>query len=215
MTTIVLWRHGVTDWNAAGRFQGANCDNPMNAEGQAQALAAAPVVAAWQPTTIVSSPLLRARQTADYVAALTGVPVMTDDRLKEIDVGTWSGWTIAEALADPTIAAAHAADQDYRRGVTGETVTEVGVRAGAALRDWATEDATVLVVAHGRALQMGAANLLGWDYAQSRALSVMDNCAISVLISAADRWRIRVWNSSPAHWDNSAKNSASPAPAPI
>lgn len=194
---LVLWRHGQTDWNLAGRFQGRR-DIALNAAGVAQAQAAAPRVAALYPTRIVSSPLARARATAEALAELVGLEVVCDDRLMEIDVAEWEGLTIADVrAAHPDFAAAAAAGLDVRRGVSGETDGEVGARVGQALREIAAagSDELVCVVTHGLAMQAGAANLLGWDFVASRQLALVRNCAWSELEPLADRrWRIRSWN---------------------
>jgi len=194
--TIVMWRHGATAWNDEHRFQGCNADVPLSDEGLAQAIRVAPSVLAWHPSVIVCSPLIRARQTAAPVERLLGRTSQVDDRLKEINVGEWVGLTAVEAeKLDPKYAAAYRSGLDYRHGVTGETAVELGTRVGAALREAARGGSVVLVVSHGWALQMGTANLLGWDFAQSRVLRVMANCAISVLTRTSGSWRIDQWNS--------------------
>jgi len=193
--TLVLWRHGVTDWNAQHRFQGCNADVDLSDEGVAQSLAAAPGVARYDPDILVSSPMARARQTASAVEAILGRESIVDTRLKEIDVGAWSGLTFDHVMAhDPDYAASRRAEADCRQGGTGETAMELGVRVGAALRDWTRAGETTLIVCHGWALQMGVSNLMGWDYAGSRGLKVMGNCAVSVLTRTGVRWRIDVWN---------------------
>ena len=88
MTRLVLWRHGLTDYNVAGRIQG-RVDIPLNDAGLAQASAVAPAIAAMEPTAIVSSPLGRARQTADVLSAAVGVDVRVDDALTERSFGMW------------------------------------------------------------------------------------------------------------------------------
>ena len=192
---LILWRHGVTDWNAEHRFQGCNADVDLNEEGLEQSLAAAPGVAQYNPDILVCSPMARARQTASAVEAILGRESIIDQRLKEIDVGTWSGMTADSIMAsDPAYAASRRAETDCRQGGTGETAMELGVRVAQALRDWTRTGETTLVTCHGWALQMGVANLMGWDYAASRGLKVMGNCAVSVLTHTDVRWRIDVWN---------------------
>ena len=92
MTRLVLWRHGLTDYNVAGRIQG-RVDIPLNDAGLAQASAVAPAIAAMEPTAIVSSPLGRARQTADVLSAAVGVDVRVDDALMERSFGMWEDWS--------------------------------------------------------------------------------------------------------------------------
>ena len=96
--TLVLLRHGETDWNAQGRAQG-HADVPLNAVGRAQAETVAPVLAAFEPARLWSSDLARALQTAEYVAAATGLAIEPDARLREYDVGQRSGLTLAEFAA--------------------------------------------------------------------------------------------------------------------
>jgi broad specificity phosphatase PhoE len=94
-TTILLARHGETEWNREGRFQG-HADPPLNETGCAQARALADQLAATPIDAVYSSDLRRARQTAEVVAARHGVSVTTARGLREIDVGSWSGLTRAE-----------------------------------------------------------------------------------------------------------------------
>ena len=74
MTDLILWRHGQTDYNSQGRIQG-QVDIPLNETGRDQARRAADGIAALGPTRIVSSPLARARATAEVLASLTGLSV--------------------------------------------------------------------------------------------------------------------------------------------
>ncbi len=93
-TRFLLVRHGQSTWNASGRWQGL-ADPPLSALGLAQAAAAS-----WSIGTvdaIVSSDLVRARQTAESIANSIGVgPVVADARFREIDAGPWTGRTKAE-----------------------------------------------------------------------------------------------------------------------
>jgi 2,3-bisphosphoglycerate-dependent phosphoglycerate mutase len=95
MTTILLARHGETDWNRDGRFQGW-ADPPLNDTGCAQARALAQQLADDPFHAVYSSDLRRAHETARIVAEPHGVPVVVDRDLREIDVGSWSGLTRAE-----------------------------------------------------------------------------------------------------------------------
>ena len=96
-TTTLLLRHGETPLSAERRFAGRG-EIPLTEEGLRQAAAAAGRLAARGGIDlIVSSPLLRARQTAGAVAGATGAPLQSDDGLAELDFGEWEGLTIAEA----------------------------------------------------------------------------------------------------------------------
>lgn len=98
MTTLYVVRHGETAWNAAGRYQG-QLDPPLNARGHAQAEATAAQLAPLGIEAIYSSDLARAWQTAQPLAARTGLPLHRDARLREINQGQWQGVLIGEIRA--------------------------------------------------------------------------------------------------------------------
>lgn len=95
MTTILLARHGETDWNRDGIWQGW-ADPPLNDVGRAQARRLAEQLRETPFDAVYSSDLQRARETAELVAKPHGVPVISDPGLREIDIGSWSGLTRTE-----------------------------------------------------------------------------------------------------------------------
>lgn len=196
-TRLVLWRHGQTDWNVANRFQG-QADVPLNVTGLAQARASAGVLRRLGVDAIVSSPLSRARTTADTLAELVGLPVAIDERLTEIGVGSWEGQIAEDIYRDhPEFASALAAGRDARRSPTGETATEVSIRMSAALREIAETHPgrTVVVASHGLAIRMGTAGVLGWDYETSTTLAGMRNCGWTMLAARpVGYWKLVSWN---------------------
>ena len=96
---LELWRHGRTEWNATGRFQG-QLDPPLDAMGHQEAAAAAAHLVATgilpAGTVVVSSDLDRTVQTANVLTALLGAPLRRDARLREHGMGCWEGLTRAE-----------------------------------------------------------------------------------------------------------------------
>ena len=99
MTTVILVRHGQTEWNRIERFRG-RYDVPLNEAGLAQAEAAARAIAArWPATAVYSSPLSRALATAEPIARALGVTVQAHPGLIDIDYGVWQGLTPAEVLS--------------------------------------------------------------------------------------------------------------------
>jgi broad specificity phosphatase PhoE len=88
MTKLVLIRHGETDWNVEGRYQG-QADPPLNARGLAQAAELAGKLDGLRLEVLYSSPLLRAFQTAEILAARQGVPLYSERRFMEIHQGDW------------------------------------------------------------------------------------------------------------------------------
>lgn len=194
---VVLWRHGETEWNATGRYQG-QADVALNDRGLAQARAAAPRLAALAPQRIVASDLVRARSTAAELGALTGVGVEVEPRLQEINVGDWAGLTNEQVFAaNPDFAEALYAGRDARRSASGETGAEAGSRVAEALLDIAegTPDGQVVVcVGHGFALRVATVFLLGLDYAHNLTLGGLWNASWSILQPAGERWRLLSWN---------------------
>ena len=89
---VLVARHGETTWNLAGRYQG-RLESELSELGKRQAAALAEAIANENPKIerIVSSPLLRCRTTAEFVAERIGVPLETDARLIEIGHGDWEG----------------------------------------------------------------------------------------------------------------------------
>jgi broad specificity phosphatase PhoE len=90
MTTLLLVRHGETDWNAERRWQG-HADVPLNDRGREQAMQLAEQLAGERVDAIYTSDLGRARETAEIVGARLGVPVVSVPELREIDVGSREG----------------------------------------------------------------------------------------------------------------------------
>ncbi|MGL5406403.1 MAG: histidine phosphatase family protein [Propionibacteriaceae bacterium] len=194
---LILWRHGLTDWNASGRMQG-QLDIPLNEVGRAQAVAAARQLVSYEPAVIVASDLGRAQETAHTLATLANCDVVTDPRLREIYCGSWEGLTFDEACAlDPEFREALSQGRDHRRSAIGETATETGERVAAALTEFADTYAgqgTVVVASHGLAIQMAAATLLGLGSAGAQMLSIPNNCAWAELDYRRGFWRIQSWN---------------------
>jgi broad specificity phosphatase PhoE len=98
VTRLYLIRHGQTDWNLEGRWQG-HADVPLNQIGLQLSARLAQALAGVGLTAIYCSDLGRARQTAQLLAEATGLTVQVDARLREIDQGEWQGLLVAEIRA--------------------------------------------------------------------------------------------------------------------
>ncbi|HET9872959.1 MAG TPA: histidine phosphatase family protein [Propionibacteriaceae bacterium] len=196
---LIVWRHGRTQWNATGKFQG-QADIPLDEQGLEQAAVAAKVLALYQPSAIVASDLVRARATAAPLAELTGLDVSLDKRLREIHVGTWEGLTAEQVAAlEPDRARRYFAGEDIRRSETGETVAEVAVRVAAAMEEAAEaapEGSTVVVVMHGLAGRVGVCRLVGLPADSWNRLGGMHNCGWIVVQRhrRGGYWRIEEYN---------------------
>jgi phosphoserine phosphatase len=170
VTTILLARHGETDWNREGRFQG-HADPPLNRTGRAQAVDLSVALMAEELAAVYSSPLRRALETADVVAASHGLEPVPVDDLREVDVGSWSGLTRAEV--EERFPAQFARWLDYGQGwEDGQTYEEMGRRAvDALLRLAAAHDGErVLAVTHGGPIRAAFAFADGTTHTEARRL---------------------------------------------
>lgn len=95
MTDLLLVRHGLSEWNVAGRWQGW-ADIPLAEAGEAQACEAQPAIRALRPTAVVHSGMQRTERTAQVLTAGMGLTLEVEPGLKEYDVGDWSGLTRVE-----------------------------------------------------------------------------------------------------------------------
>ena len=197
---VVLWRHGRTEWNASGRFQG-QLDPPLDQVGRAQAAAAASVLAGMRPAVIVTSDQVRARDTALALADGLGMPVLEDPRLREINLGTWQGLTRKEAREQfPDEYAAWQTGEDVRRG-GGENYSEVGRRAAEALKDavgGVPDGGVVVAVAHGGTIRAAIGTVLDLDVLDWWRLAPLGNTRWSVLFENRRGWQLEEHNAGTA-----------------
>ncbi len=152
---------------------------PLNETGVAQCRAAVSFLAAMGIRRLVASPLIRARESADIVAAGLGLPVETDPGLCEVDFGSWAGRCYDELI--PTAAYQHyRADPLRNPPPAGETISVVQARGLVAVeRALATADGgRLLIVSHGDLIRSLLCHLLGLELRQYRRLRV-DNGSIS------------------------------------
>jgi broad specificity phosphatase PhoE len=156
VTTLLLVRHGETDWNAEGRLQG-HTDTPLNDYGRRQAATLAEALAGDGIDAVYSSDLSRARETAEIVAARLGLPVVVEPGLREKNWGSWEGLTPMERDATEYV---------------GESTEDHRDRTLRALREIAERhpDARVLVVTHGGSMRRVQAAVTGFAY------PVVENC---------------------------------------
>jgi uncharacterized phosphatase len=176
---IYLVRHGETDWNAAGRLL-SSTDEPLNAKGEQQAHDLAVAMADIQWDRAITSPLIRARRTAEIVLAEHGRPpeLTVDERLVEMDFGPYEGWSEAALEADP-VAVTRRRDGAQLPGV--ETEQAVESRARAFFADIADLAGTTLVVGHGRMLRILIAACVLAVPASVSAHMRMRNCRPAVV----------------------------------
>jgi broad specificity phosphatase PhoE len=172
MTTLLLARHGETDWNLERRYQGW-ADPPLNETGRKQARLLAEQLRERPFDAVYSSDLRRAHETAEIVAEPHGVPVVADEGLREIDVGPLSGLTwleVRERWGD---------DRPY-----GESRDEHHARVRGALEEIARRHRgeRILIVTHGGTMR--ALHSIARDGAD---VDPIENCGVVELHFRDDR----------------------------
>lgn len=195
MTRFIIIRHGETEWNHEGRYQGQD-DSPLTARGVAQAEAIGQRLAHVRFDAIVSSDLGRAIATADKIAVYhPDTPRHQDARLRERSFGKLTGMTRAEALArypeEEKSYLSH--DPDYRIP-EGESLRDLYDRSVAAMDAWSDEyeGKCVCVVTHGGALGQFLRYVLGIPLHQKRAYKFV-NCAYTEFTRDAGHWLLHIW----------------------
>ena len=157
---VWLIRHAESSWNALGRWQGWS-DPGLSARGREQADQLARELAGTRLDAIVTSDLRRARETASIVAAALRVELSVDPRLRERDIGSWTGLTTPEIAGrwPDALARLRERDPELRPG-GGESVREVQARLRACLDELAArpDPARIALVTHGGVIRaLGAA----------------------------------------------------------
>jgi probable phosphoglycerate mutase len=180
---VVVVRHGETEWSRTGRHTGRT-DIPLTENGERQARAVGEALRGREFALVVSSPLIRARETA----RLAGFEPELWDDLAEWDYGEYDGLTtpeIRKQVPDWTI---------WRYGALGgETVEQLAVRADRMIAELLRVDGDVLVFSHGHFLRVLTARWLELGAAEGR-LFALDSGTLSTLGFERDQRVIRSWN---------------------
>lgn len=176
ITTILLIRHGATEWNHSRRAQG-QADIELSDSGRLQADHAARDLAGMDVVAVYSSDLKRAFHTAAPIAAEHGLTVVADPAFREIDQGEWEGLEvdeIAQRWPDLWGPARH-----YSPRPGGESPTQVRGRALDGVRRIvrAHPEGTVVVVSHGGTIRWLSAEALGFDDRRSARIRGLGNGA--------------------------------------
>lgn len=148
-------RHGITAWNRERRFQGQT-DIALDEEGLAQALRTGRRLAGWPLAAVYTSDLVRARQTAEPIAAAHGLPLLIDERLRERRFGCFEGLTHDELRLEQAGGWQRwqAREPDFAPPGGGESLRAFHARVESVMRDLARRHAghTVVAVTHGGVL---------------------------------------------------------------
>ncbi|WP_299447033.1 histidine phosphatase family protein [uncultured Phascolarctobacterium sp.] len=197
MTRIILVRHGETTWNIEGRYQGQE-DTPLSERGLQQGHLLAEGLRNIPIDFAISSPLQRSYQTCKFCAELHGLEVNTDNRLLEINHGSWEG-VLAQDIQEQypvEFALWHSQPEKVQMPGGGESLEDVLKRVRAAFDEYAKkyDGKTILVAAHDAVNKAIICDLLGlgmehfWQIKQ-------DNTCINVLEYNDGVWRVVLLNS--------------------
>lgn len=168
-TLFWLVRHGQTDWNLEGRYQG-QADTPLNQTGIEEAERAARQLADRPFHKVFSSDLQRAKRTAEVIAQARNVPVVVDPRLREISLGEWEGqvFDLIQVRYPEKVEERKQSPLTFR-APGGESVEEIWDRVKQAVNEITDQNRgdEVVLVAHG--LVLGALLAYASDRDISRA----------------------------------------------
>jgi broad specificity phosphatase PhoE len=180
VTTILLTRHGETDWNRDGRWQG-HSNTSLNRRGKAQARELADELNE-EIDVVYSSDLARARETAEIVAGRLGLDVRVDERLRERGFGSWEGLTRSEIEERDAEALARWQAGNGHGAHDAEPYDAFAQRMRDFLEDVLERHPgeRVLVIAHGGSIRVIHAIATGLDYVRDRGLiPPVANCAVA------------------------------------
>ncbi len=185
---LILVRHGETETNRLGKIQGVS-QSPLNERGLKQAEAAARALDEEKPFALYASPLRRAVQTADAISSRTGIEVVTEHGLIEMDVGEFEGLT-GRQLRERFPDVMRSWDEDAYSTLMpgGESLEIVSERAWETVARLADvhADETVVAVTHNFTIQMILCTALGMPPNNFRRLRV-DLGSITRLLVSSER----------------------------
>ena len=194
MLQVFLVRHGETLWNTERRLQGQS-DSPLTPQGEQQAKQVGERLRSYGITHIISSDLGRTRQTAEIIARYCQCPVVTDSRLRELNMGILETRRLSELSAE---------EEGWRKSLVdgteqgripgGESMTELAGRMQQALdacRELPSGSRPVLV-SHGMALGSLISTLLGLPAYAERRLRLR-NCSLSRVDYQHSEWLANGW----------------------
>jgi broad specificity phosphatase PhoE len=180
VTTIILARHGETDWNREGRWQG-HSNTSLNELGKEQARQLADELDG-EVDVVYSSDLARARETAEIIAERLGLEVEVDARLRERSFGSWEGLTHPEVEARDAEALARWRAGEGYGALDAEPHDLFADRMSRFLQDVLERHPgeRVLVITHGGSMRVTHALVRGLDYVRDRgAIPAVENCAVA------------------------------------
>ena len=162
MTEIIIIRHGETEWNKTGRFQG-HSDVPLSAEGRAQAAMLGENLAVDHVDAIYASDLTRAMETAAPLAQRFGLEVISDPQLRELNFGAWEGRNFNDVNAEnPNAMKNFYTDPEQADIPESEPFPEFQRRIAGRVREIVAQERgkRIVIVSHGASIRILLADLL-------------------------------------------------------
>lgn len=202
MTSIYFIRHGKTEWNLEGRYQGAHGDSPLLDQSYREIDLLAKSLKGIKFAHAFASPIKRARVTAiKLVQQLRPQPPLTlDNRLAEFDLGKWEGMKFTEVekkWPQDMDAFHHHADQFDEKVVGAESFPHVIHRVGGAVKEFARNypDENILIVSHGAALNATINGLLGVPLKHLKDRGGLSNTSTTILkTDDGEHFKLVKWN---------------------
>jgi broad specificity phosphatase PhoE len=181
ITTVLLIRHGQTDWNKIGRWQG-HTDIPLNDRGHQQARLLAHRLATWPISVIYTSDLKRAVQTADPLGAKLGLVPIKEPALRERNGGFFQGLT-REELQARFGEEWRRVRQDGLAPPNGESDLDLAMRVEAAFQQMVNRHKgdMIAMISHGGALKVLISHILGLPLGQPAPFSLSGNTGLSIV----------------------------------
>ena len=189
MAEIILVRHGETQWNRETIFRG-RADVPLSERGQEQARLLAAALAGWPVAAVYTSPLSRARETAQPIAEALGLLVVVDAGLVDMSFGAWEGRSLAEVQQKwPELYDTWQKAPQHFQAPGGESLSQVLVRAWPVAEEIAAshKDGTVVIVSHRVVCKLILCAALGAGEAGFWRLR-QDTAALNLLVRERERW---------------------------
>ncbi|HUP01774.1 MAG TPA: histidine phosphatase family protein [Gemmatimonadota bacterium] len=189
-TRFLLVRHGETDYNAEGRWQGCRSDPPLNARGHAQAEAIADVLTGRRVEALYTSPQRRARETAALLSRRLVLEPLVIEDLREMDHGEWEGKTKAEILARwAREFEAFEADPLHVRRPGGDSYEDLAARVWPTLERLADHHRgeTIALVTHGGPVRLILSRVLDRPLTERGEFGV-DNASVFTVEESSGQW---------------------------
>ena len=194
MTEIILIRHGETEWNLSGRWQG-HADSPLSTRGVSQAQALSERMSKEGVDAVYASDLERAQHTARLAGSLANWTLTLMPELRERDLGVLEGLTTDEMLVkQPAVYQSFLHDGPHYQPPGGESFTQFSKRCSAAIEHLASEHpkGKIAVVTHGGVLGAIFRYVLNIPLDAKRNF-VLLNCSINRIQKTKGRWNLISW----------------------